>query len=61
MKNWFEQLEQEKQKLNQLGNESLANGIPLYANDTLLSQSRKVDELIVVLQQRRPGRKQQSS
>lgn len=61
MKNWFEQLEQEKQKLNQLGNESLANGIPLHANDTLLSQSRKVDELIVVLQQRRPGRKQQSS
>lgn len=60
MKKWAERLEYEKEKLNQLGNESLANGIQLYENDALQAQSRKVDELIVQLYRRnvfdqRPG------
>ena len=38
--------EKEKTKLNELGQESLAKGIPLAANETVLAQSRKVDELV---------------
>lgn len=38
--------EKEKTKLNELGQESLAKGIPLSANETVLAQSRKVDELV---------------
>ncbi|MEK0314860.1 aspartyl-phosphate phosphatase Spo0E family protein [Cohnella sp. 56] len=49
MKEWTEQIEMEKQKLNRLGAESLAQGIPLSENDALQAQSRKVDELIVRL------------
>lgn len=49
MKEWAEQIEMEKQKLNRLGTESLAQGIPLSENDALQTQSRKVDELIVQL------------
>lgn len=49
MKDWKELFEVEKQKLNQLGNESLANGIPIHKNNALQAQSRKVDELIVQL------------
>lgn len=60
MKNWVEQFEYEEKKLNQLGKESLANGIPLYANDALQAQSRKVDELIVQFH-RIAGLRQQSS
>ncbi|TNJ59074.1 aspartyl-phosphate phosphatase Spo0E family protein [Paenibacillus hemerocallicola] len=52
MKNWVEQFEDEKRKLNQLGNESLENGIPLFENDAVQAQSRKVDELIVQLHRR---------
>lgn len=43
-------LEEEKQKLNELGRRSLEQGIPLFQNDALQDQSRKVDELIVRLQ-----------
>lgn len=49
MKILLSSLEVEKQKLNQLGNESLENGIPLFKNNALQAQSRKVDELIVQL------------
>ncbi|MGM1049830.1 MAG: aspartyl-phosphate phosphatase Spo0E family protein [Bacillota bacterium] len=45
-------LEEEKQKLNELGCKSLEQGIPLFQNDALQAQSRKVDELIVQLQRR---------
>jgi hypothetical protein len=38
--------EKEKTKLNELGEESLAKGIPLSVNETVLTQSRKVDELV---------------
>lgn len=41
MMNQVEQMEYEKNKLTQLGIESLANGIPLYANEALQAQSRK--------------------
>ncbi|WP_110934117.1 hypothetical protein [Paenibacillus bouchesdurhonensis] len=52
MKEWSELFEVEKQKLNQLGNESLTDGIPLHENDALQDQSRRVDELIVQLHKR---------
>lgn len=52
MKEWDEQYENEIQKLNQLGNESLVRGIPLFANDALQAQSMKVDEMIVQLHMR---------
>ncbi|GIP33522.1 aspartyl-phosphate phosphatase Spo0E family protein [Paenibacillus sp. J2TS4] len=60
MKKWAEQLENEKEKLDPLGNESLANGIRLYENNALQAQSRKVDELIVQLY-RRIGFEQRST
>ncbi|GAA0136933.1 hypothetical protein YSY43_37740 [Paenibacillus sp. YSY-4.3] len=52
MKEWIKLFEMEKQKLNQLGNESLADGIPLHENDALQDQSRRVDELIVKMHKR---------
>ncbi|GIP59848.1 aspartyl-phosphate phosphatase Spo0E family protein [Paenibacillus sp. FSL W8-0186] len=52
MKEWTELFEVEKQKLNQLGNESLADGIPFHENDALQDQSRRVDELIIQLHKR---------
>ncbi|WP_055109475.1 hypothetical protein [Paenibacillus ihumii] len=60
MKILLSSLEVEKQKLNQLGNESLANGIPLFKNNALQAQSRKVDELIVQLH-KQSGLKRRSS
>lgn len=59
MKEWMEQIELEKEKLNRLGTESLANGIPLSKNDAIQAQSRKLDELIVQLH-RKSKLKQQS-
>ncbi|MFB9278688.1 aspartyl-phosphate phosphatase Spo0E family protein [Cohnella cellulosilytica] len=46
MKELMHNYEKEKTKLNELGQESLAKGIPLSANETVLAQSRRVDELI---------------
>jgi len=46
MKELMHKYEKEKMKLNELGQESLAKGIPLSANETVLAQSRKVDELV---------------
>lgn len=60
MREWTKLFEEEKQKLNQLGNESLTNGIPLFENSALQAQSRKVDELIVQFH-KRDGFKQRSS
>ncbi len=37
----------EKQRLNELGEESLNIGIPLGENEEVHAQSRKVDELIL--------------
>lgn len=42
-------LEKEKRKLNEMGLKSFEQGIPLYKNDALQTQSRKVDQLIVHL------------
>lgn len=49
MNNLLRQCEDEKQKLNQLGSASLGKGIPLFKNDAVQAQSRKVDQLIVQL------------
>lgn len=38
--------EEEKRKLNELGLQSLEQGIPLSSNEAVQAQSRKVDELI---------------
>lgn len=38
--------EEEKRKLNELGQKSLEQGIPLSSNKAVQAQSRKVDELI---------------
>ncbi|RRJ67566.1 aspartyl-phosphate phosphatase Spo0E family protein [Paenibacillus oralis] len=53
-------LEEERQKLNEIGRESLEQGAPLFQNSALQAQSKKVDLLIVQLY-RRVGIKQQSS
>lgn len=45
-------LEDERQKLNELGRNSLEQGIPIFQNDALQDQSRKVDELVIQLQRR---------
>ncbi|MBA9084300.1 hypothetical protein FHR92_000754 [Fontibacillus solani] len=42
-------LEEEKRKLNELGNKTFEQGIPLFNNTALQVQSRKVDELIIQL------------
>jgi hypothetical protein len=40
------QYEEEKRKLNELGQKSLEQGISLSSNEAVQVQSRKVDELI---------------
>ncbi|NWL88484.1 hypothetical protein DMN77_12980 [Paenibacillus sp. 79R4] len=45
-------LEEERQKLNELGRNSLEQGIPIFQNDALQAQSRKVDELVIQIQRR---------
>ncbi|MBW4081977.1 hypothetical protein [Paenibacillus sp. S150] len=47
--------EKEKRKLNELGQKSLEQGIPLSTNETLQAQSRKVDELINQMYQEKSG------
>ncbi|CAH1213266.1 hypothetical protein PAECIP111893_03658 [Paenibacillus plantiphilus] len=50
--------EEEKQRLNELGQKSLEKGIPLAQNEAVQAQSRKVDELIVRFHRGRAGRGQ---
>lgn len=52
------QYEEEKRKLNELGRRSLEQGIPLYMNEAVQAQSRKVDELIVQLHKKKAERNQ---
>lgn len=40
-------LDIERQKLNQLGDESVQKGILFFENEALQAQSRKVDEIII--------------
>ncbi|WFB59603.1 aspartyl-phosphate phosphatase Spo0E family protein [Paenibacillus sp. BR1-192] len=50
-------LEKERQKLNQLGAESLRQSIPLAENPKVQKQSRIVDELVAQYQQRKAKRR----
>lgn len=62
MKDWKESFEVEKQKLNELGHKTFEQGVPLFKDNALQDQSRKVDELIVQLQlHKRAGFKSPSS
>ncbi|WP_339171305.1 hypothetical protein NSQ55_03660 [Paenibacillus sp. FSL H7-0943] len=47
--------EEEKRKLNELGLQSLEQGIPLSSNEAVQAQSRKVDELINRMYQEKNG------
>ncbi|WP_339317599.1 hypothetical protein [Paenibacillus sp. FSL R10-2734] len=47
--------EEEKRKLNELGQKSLEQGIPLSSNEAVQAQSRKVDELINRMYQEKVG------
>lgn len=60
MKELYPQFEEEKRKLNELGLKSLKQGIPLFQNEAVLAQSRKVDELIILLLQKKGIRQKQS-
>ncbi|WP_435924120.1 aspartyl-phosphate phosphatase Spo0E family protein [Paenibacillus sp. DYY-L-2] len=53
------QLEEERRKLNELGKKSLEQGIPLFENEAVQAQSRKVDELIVRQHRKRAEREHQ--
>lgn len=46
MHNLMHKYEEEKRKLNELGQWSLEQGIPLSSNEALQAQSRRVDDLI---------------
>ncbi|QUL55695.1 hypothetical protein KDC22_03745 [Paenibacillus tritici] len=46
MQHLMHNYEEEKRKLNELGNKSLEQGIPLSSNEAVQAQSRKVDEII---------------
>lgn len=50
------QLEAERRKLNELGIESLEQGVPLAENKAVQAQSRKIDQLIVRLHEKNAGR-----
>ncbi|WP_245954946.1 aspartyl-phosphate phosphatase Spo0E family protein [Paenibacillus flagellatus] len=45
--------------MNELEKESLEQGIPLFENEAVQAQSRKVDELIVQLHRKRAEREHQ--
>ncbi|GAA3411603.1 hypothetical protein ACFFNY_20475 [Paenibacillus hodogayensis] len=53
MKELLYKLEEEKRRLDELGQKSLEQGIPLGQNEVVQAQSRKVDELIVRFLQER--------
>ncbi|NUU61089.1 hypothetical protein [Paenibacillus agri] len=46
MQHLMQKYEEEQRKLNELGQKSLEQGIPLSRNEELQAQSRRVDELI---------------
>ncbi|GAB1157110.1 hypothetical protein YWY31_31350 [Paenibacillus illinoisensis] len=49
-------LEEERRKLNQLGEASLKQAIPLWDNPAVQEQSRRVDELVVRVNETRAKR-----
>ncbi|MFZ5974022.1 MAG: hypothetical protein ACOYU3_01260 [Bacillota bacterium] len=53
MKNTYDELEKEREKLNNLVNEAIKNGVHISQNEVILAQSRKVDALIYQLQKER--------
>lgn len=57
MSRFLKLLEKERQKLNQLGAESLRQSIPLAENPRVQNQSRIVDELVAQYQQRAAKRR----
>ncbi|WNS41514.1 hypothetical protein [Paenibacillus sp. MMS20-IR301] len=46
MQHLSQKYEEEKRKLNELGQRSLEQGVPLSGNEAVQAQSRKVDEII---------------
>jgi flagellar biosynthesis/type III secretory pathway protein FliH len=55
MQHLMQKYEEEKRKLNELGQQSLEQGIPLGTNEALQAQSRRVDELINHMYQEKNG------
>ncbi|KGE19393.1 hypothetical protein [Paenibacillus wynnii] len=55
MQHLMHKYEEEKRKLNELGQRSLEQGIPLSSNEPLQAQSRRVDELINQMYQEKGG------
>lgn len=53
MHNLTHKYEEEKRKLNELGQRSLEQGIPLSTNEALQAQSRRVDKLINQMYQKK--------
>lgn len=47
MNDFVRRLEEERRKLNELGNQSLKQSIPLSDNQDVLEQSREVDDWMV--------------
>lgn len=58
MSRLLEQLEKERRRLNELGVESLEQGIPLAENKAVQAQSRKIDQLIARLHKKKTERRQ---
>lgn len=50
-------LEEERQRLNAIGQRSLEQSIPLFANEQLQVQSRLVDELLMQLYREKKSRR----
>ncbi|MEK5024347.1 hypothetical protein [Paenibacillus sp. FSL M7-1046] len=55
MQHLMHKYEEEKRKLNELGQKLLEQGIPLSSNEAVQAQSRKVDELINRMYQEKSG------
>lgn len=55
MQNLIHKYEEEKRRLNELGQRLLEEGVPLSTNEALQAQSRRVDELINQMYQERNG------
>lgn len=55
MQHLMHKYEEEKRKLNELGQQSLEQGIPLSSNEAVQVQSRKLDELINRMYQEKSG------
>ncbi|WP_019913587.1 hypothetical protein [Paenibacillus sp. HW567] len=55
MQHLMHKYEEEKRKLNELGQKSLEQGIPLSNNEAVQAQSRRVDELINRMYQEKSG------